>query len=439
MKKQSRSFRLSFFLTLLFSFCQFVGFDPYLSSTFAQSRKRSSNWERFRGPEGSGTATARNLPTQWGDTKNIVWKTKLPGAGTSSPIIIGDRIFLTCYRGYGAPGEPAGDIEDLRLDVVCLSRTKGKILWTKTIKPDFPEQATIRDQHGYSSSTPVADKDRVYIFFGKTGVFAFDYDGNQRWHQQVGSKLNGWGSAASPVLYDDLLIVNASVESESLVALDKRTGKIKWQAGGIKEAWNTPLLMKNRRGKMELIVPILQKVLSFSPKTGQKLWTCDTGISWYMVPSAVANNGIVYSIGGRSGDSLAIKTGGSGDVTQSHRLWKLNKGSNVSSPVYHQGKLYWMHEKLGIAYCVDASSGKIIYEERVSRAGQIYAAPVLADGKIHYLARNGRAFVIAADPRYKLLATNQLEERGRFDASPAVADNRLFIRSNKYLYCIGYK
>ncbi len=439
MKKQTKSFRFSFLITLFFLFYQFVGADSLFSSASAQNRKSFRNWEQFRGPAGSGIATARNLPTQWGDTKNIIWKTELPGAGTSSPVIIGDRIFLTCYRGYGAPGKPTGDINNLRLKVVCLSRSEGKILWIKTIKPNFPEQATIRDQHGYSSSTPVADGDRVYVFFGKTGVFSFDYDGNQLWHRRVGSKLNGWGSAASPVLYENLLIVNASIESESLVALDKKTGKEKWRTGGIKEAWNTPLLMKNRQGKEELIVPIFQNVLSFSPQTGRKRWTCDTGINWYMVPSAVANNGIVYVIGGRSGDSLAIKSGGSGNVTQSHRLWKLNKGSNVSSPIYYQGKLYWMHEKLGIAYCVDASTGKIIYEQRVPRAGQIYAAPALADGKIHYLARNGRAFVIAADPQYKLLATNQLEERGRFDASPAIADNRLFIRSNKYLYCIGYK
>ena len=414
-----------------------IGSDSLSSPVYAQNRRQAADWPQFRGTEGLGVATARNLPTEWSDNKNIVWKTELPGAGTSSPIIIGDRIFLTCYRGYGIPGEPGGDMNDLRLQVVCLSRTKGNILWSKTIEPNFPEQPAIRDEHGYSSSTPVADQDRVYVFFGKTGVFAFDHDGKQLWHHLVGSKLNGWGSAASPVLYDNLLLVNASVESESLVALDKKTGRERWRADGIKEAWNTPLLMKGSRGKTELIVPIFQNVLSFSPKTGQKLWQCETGINWYMVPSAIANNGTIYCIGGRSGNSLAIKAGGRGNVTRSHRLWTLNKGSNVSSPIYEKGKLYWMHENLGIAYCVDASSGKIIYEERVPRAGQIYASPVLADGKLYYLARNGRAFVIAADPHFKLLATNQLEQRGRFDASPAVADNRLFIRSNKYLYCIG--
>ncbi|MBL4884879.1 MAG: PQQ-binding-like beta-propeller repeat protein [Planctomycetaceae bacterium] len=437
MNKRSSSCLTLFIFASAFTVLQVIGLSSLSVNAYAQGKKQIDDWAQFRGTGGSGISTARNLPERWSDTDNIVWKTRLSGAGTSSPVIIGDRIFLTCYRGYSVAGETPGEMEDLRLDVICLSRTKGNILWTKSIKPDFPEQPTIRDEHGYSSSTPAADKDRVYVFLGKTGVFAFDYDGNQVWHRQVGSQLNGWGSAASPVLYENLLLVNASVESESLVALDKKTGKEKWRVNGIKEAWNTPLLMKNMSGETELIVPIVQKIRSFSPKTGRELWTCDTGINWYMVPSAVANQGIVYCIGGRSGDSLAIKTGGIGDITQTHLLWKLNKGSNVSSPIFYQGYLYWMHEKLGIAYCVDASTGKVIYEERIPRAGQIYAAPVLADGKLYYLSRNGRTFVIDAVPQFRLLATNQLEERGRFDASPAVADNKLFIRSNKYLYCIG--
>ena len=399
----------------------------------------NQDWPQFRGPGGLGVAKATGLPTKWSPDENLVWKTPLPGAGTSSPVMIGDRIFLTCYRGYGATGQPQSDLKDLRLDVVSLKRSTGEILWTKTVQPALPEQPTIRDQHGYSSSTPVADRQRVYVFFGKTGVFAFDYDGNQLWTAKVGSKLSGWGSAASLVLYNDLVIVNASVESESLVALDKTNGEQKWRSGGIREAWNTPLLTRTASGSTELIVPIFQKVLGFDPSSGEQLWSCDTGIDWYMVPSVVARDGIVYCIGGRSGDSLAVRAGGRGDVTQSHRLWTRNKGSNVSSPILHDGHLYWMHEKLGIAYCADATTGEIVYEERLPRAGQIYASPVLADGKLYYVNRGGRVFVVSAEPEFKLLATNELEDRGRFDASPAVADNRLFLRSNRFLYCIGKK
>jgi len=400
-----------------------------------------ADWPQFRGVGGLGVAAETTLPTTWSENENLVWKTALPGAGTSSPIIIGDRIFLTCYRGFGAPGQSGGDIDDLRLDIVSMRRDTGDILWTKTVTPVLPEQESIRDKHGYSSSTPVADGERVYVFFGKSGVFAFDYDGNRLWHADVGSKLSGWGSAASPVLFGDLLIVNASVESESLVALDKNTGTEKWRVEGIRQAWNTPLLMEvageNNGGNTELIVPIVKKVLAFDPATGKSLWTCDTGIGWYMVPSLIARDDIIYCIGGRSGDSLAIRAGGRGDVTNTHLLWARNKGSNVSSPILHQQHLYWVHEKLGIAYCVEAPTGKIMYEQRMPRAGQFYASPVLADGKLYYINRGGTAFVVAAKPEFQLLATNELESRGRFDASPAVADDRLFLRSNRFLYCIG--
>jgi outer membrane protein assembly factor BamB len=397
----------------------------------------TKDWLQFRGGEGLGTSGETRLPVTWGPDENIVWKTELPGAGTSSPILIGDRIYLTCYSGFGIPEKPQGSMNDLKLHIVCLNRKDGAIRWTRPLEPKLPEQQTIRDEHGYSSSTPVADDERVYVFFGKTGVFAFSHDGERLWHADVGSKLNGWGSAASPILYGDLVIVNASVESDSLVALNKTTGEEKWRTGGIREAWNTPLLAKAPDGKTELVVPIIRNILGFDPATGEKLWTCDTGIDWYMVPCAVAQDGIVYCIGGRTGGALAVRAGGRGNVEQSHRLWTGKKGSNVSSPIAHNGHMYWMHDSQGIAYCASLSTGDIVYEQRIPRADQVYASPVLGDGKLYYVSRGGRTFVIAAQPEFKLLATNELEQRGRFDASPAIADGRLFIRSNRFLYCIG--
>ncbi len=407
----------------------------FVTPTFAQ--QKNAQWRQFRGPNGLGVTSA-NLPTTWGPSKNIAWKTELPGPGTSSPVVTGDQIFLTCYTGYNIPGEASGSMDDLRLHLLCLKRSNGKIVWKRTVTPKLPEQGRIRESHGYASSTPVVDDKRVYVFFGKTGVFAFDHAGKEQWRASVGSRISGWGSAASPLLFGDLLIVNASVESGDLVALDKRTGKEKWRASGIREAWNTPLLMTTAKRQPELIVPILRQILAFDPSSGKKLWWCDTGITWYMVPSAVAGNGIVYSIGGRSGvAALAVRSGGRGDVTETHRLWMGKKGSNVSSPILHDGHLYWMHDNLGIAFCADAKTGKIVYQERIPRSGQIYASPVLADGKLYFVSRSGRTFVIAAQPRFKLLAVNELEERGRFNASPAVADRQLLLRSNRYLYCIG--
>jgi outer membrane protein assembly factor BamB len=367
-----------------------------------------------------------------------MWQTELPGAGASSPIIIGKKVFLTCYSGFAVPGQPRGHMDQLQLHVVCLNREDGQILWDKKVAPKLPEQATIRENHGYASSTPAADQDRVYVFFGKSGVYAFDHAGQQVWQAEVGSRLNGWGSAASLVLHRGLVIVNASVESESLVALDTKTGKEAWRARGIREAWNTPTLVSTSAGQTELVVAMLQKVLGLDPATGEQLWSCANEIGWYIVPSVVGQGGNVWSIGGRSGiAAVAIRTGGRGDVTTTHRLWTSRKGSNVSSPVVHDGHLYWMHDNQGIAYCAEAASGQIVYEQSIPRAGQFYASPVLVDGKLYYVARTGRTYVVKANPKYELLAVNEPLERSMFNASPAIAAGRLFLRSDRFLYCIG--
>ncbi|MEX2186515.1 MAG: PQQ-binding-like beta-propeller repeat protein [Pirellulales bacterium] len=394
----------------------------------------AGDWTQFRGPGGSGIAESNSLPTTWSADENVLWKTDLPGAGASSPILIGDRIYLTCYTGYS---ENRGDIAKLTRHLICLNRTDGKIRWTKEVAAKQPEEEKNREGHGYATSTPVADADRVYVFFGKSGVLAFDHDGQQLWQTDVGDGTNGWGSAASPILYKNTVIVNASVESESMVALDRESGKEIWRARGIKEAWNTPILAQTANGKTELVVAIFRKLLGFDPDTGKELWNADTKIDWYMAPSLIAHDGVVYSVGGRTGGSLAVRLGGRGNVDETHRVWLGKKGSNVTSPVYHEGHVYWMHENLGIAYCAEAVTGKIVYEERVRGAGQVYASPVLADKKIYYFNRQGTAFVLPAKPEYELLATNEVEPRATFNSSPAVADDRLFVRTDKAIYAIG--
>jgi hypothetical protein len=384
-----------------------------------------------------GLSNAKGLPVKWSAVQNIVWKTPLPGAGASSPIVWGNHIYLTSYTGYFVPGQSGGSLDELNRHLICVSKDNGEILWDKPEKAKLPEEERIRD-HGYAANTPAADADRVYAFFGRSGVFAFDHQGKQLWQADVGSNTRGWGTSASPVLHEDLVFINASVESESLIALDRRTGKEKWRAGGIREAWNTPVIVKTQAGDEELVVTIQGKVLAFEPDSGKPLWSCNTDITWYMVPCAVASEGVVYVLGGRSGTAaLAVRAGGRGDVTQSHRLWTSNKGSNVTSPVLHDGNLYWMHDQLGIAYCAKADSGDLVYQKRMDSAGQVYASALLADGKLYYLTRSGRLFVLAAKPEYELLATNELRDGGQFNASPAVTGNRLLIRSDKFLYCIG--
>ena len=409
-----------------------------LASGFHQSLANAQEWAQFRGPTGQGVSQNQGPPAQWTADKNFAWKTPLPGPGGSSPIVLGDRIFVTCYSGFAVPGVSAGDLGELKRHVLCLNRAEGKMLWSKEFIAVQPEQAKVRD-HGYASSTPAADADRLYVFFGKSGLFALSHDGRELWHAEVGSKVHGWGSAASPVLYKNLVVINASVESESLVALNKQTGQQVWRAGGIKESWNTPTLVPVPGGKTELVVAIMGKVLGFDPDTGEQLWTCDTGIAWYMVPSLVNDRDVVFCIGGRTGGSLAVRAGGRGDVTQSRRLWTLAKGSNVSSPILHSGHLYWLHENLGIAYCVEAGSGKLIYEERIPNAGQFYASPVLADGKLHCVSRRGAVAVLASKPTFELLARNELNDRSSFDASPAIDGRRLLVRSDKFLYAIEGK
>ena len=414
-----------------------VGFLFVASAAPISAGEKALEWPQFRGPGGQGISTAKGLPLTWSDKENLVWKTELPGAGTSSPIVVGNKIYLTCYTGFGVAGKPRGSQDLLKLHLVCLERDSGKVLWSKDVAPRLPEQMSIREEHGYASSSPAADSERIYCFFGKTGVFAFDHDGRQLWQADVGSRLNGWGSASSPLLYQDLVIINASVESDSLVALDKKTGKEVWRTPGMRESWNTPLIMSAPGGKTELIVAIMGKVLGIDPDSGNVLWSSATDIGWYMVPSLIADDGIVYALGGRPGGGLAVRAGGRGDVTRSHRLWTSRKGNNVSSPIYYQGHLYWMHDNLGLAYCAEAKTGTVVYEERVDGAQQVYASPILADGKLYYVGRNGRTFVIAAQPKYERLAVNTLTDRSTFNASPAVTQNRLLLRSDRYLYCVG--
>lgn len=401
----------------------------------ARARPAGGDWLQFRGPHGLGVSADPGVPTAWSATEGIVWKTPLPGPGTATPIISRDRIFVTAYTGGPAEG---GSADDVKRHLICLDRASGKQLWMSTIPGRPGEQARIREDHGYASNTPVADGERVYAFFGRAGVYAYDYSGKQLWKADVGDRAHEWGSGTSPVLYQDLLIINASVESESLVALDRRTGREVWRAPGIKESWNTPILVTLPGGKQELAVAIFRSVLGFDPQTGEKLWNCDTGINWYMVPSLVAQGDTLYCIGGRGGGgSLAIRAGGRGDVTATHRLWSNQKGSNVPSPILHEGRLYFVRDSPAVAFCLDAKTGNPLYEERLPGADQVYASPVLAGGNLYYLARNGRTFLVPAKPAFQVAATNDLGERGVYDSSPAVAGGRLYIRSKSALYCIG--
>ena len=305
------------------------------------------NWPQFRGPGGMGTSQDKELPVTWTNTENVLWKTALPGYGASSPIALDNMLYVTCYSGYGIP-DSSDNIDDLRLHLVCVDAKKGEISWDKQIKPSLPESAKVRD-HGYAAATPATDGQHLYVFFGKSGVLKFDLKGNQIWQTSVGTKTHGWGSGTSPILYEDLVIVNASVESGSLVAIKKETGKEAWRVEGMKSSWNTPHLVEISEGKYELAVSVKGFVLGFDPATGKELWRCE-GIADYICPSIVSQDGVLYAIGGRSSKTLAIKGGGRGDVTATHKLWQADVGANVSSTVIHDGHLYWVSDRSKTAY-----------------------------------------------------------------------------------------
>ncbi|MCK5802398.1 MAG: PQQ-binding-like beta-propeller repeat protein, partial [Lentisphaeria bacterium] len=298
------------------------------------------DWPQFRGPSGSGTSDEKGLPTTWSATENIVWRTPLPGHGASSPIIVGNRVFLTCFSGFGLDEKNPGEKTDLRQHVICVDRRNGRVTWNREFKgkelPKYGAFGKFTALHGFASSTPVSDGKTVYAFFGHAGVVAFDMAGQRLWVADVGSKTHGFGTGASPILYENLLIVNASVESGSLVALDKRSGKEVWRAEGIKDAWNTPVLVKAKDGRQELVIDTKDKLRAFDPQNGQALWHCAGSKSpRYICPSPVANDGILYALHGYFGPFTAIRAGGQGDAGESHRLWRTTEkgcGSNVSSP-----------------------------------------------------------------------------------------------------------
>lgn len=398
-----------------------------------------ADWLQFRGPGGLGISADKGLPVEWSAEKNIIWKVKLPGAGASCPVVKGDRVFVTCYSGYGLDTKDPGDMNDLRRHLLCLDRVTGKTVWEKEFKPLLPEHKYSGEgsYHGYAASTPLIDGKRLYVFFGKSGVYCFDLEGKEIWHSLVGKNTNGWGSGPSPIVYKDTVIINASVESGALVALDKNTGKEKWRSPGISSAWNTPVLVTTADQTQELIVSVQDRVVAVDPDSGKELWKAE-GVHRYVCPSVVANDGVVYAIGGGS-TSLAVKSGGKGEVTKTHGVWRVSKGSNVGSPIYHEGHLYWASDSGGTVFCQEAATGKVIFSERLKPdSGQIWASPILADGKLYFVSKEKGTYVVAAKPKFEQLAHNVIAgDKSRSNASIAASDGQLFLRNDQFLYCIG--
>jgi outer membrane protein assembly factor BamB len=399
-----------------------------------------AEWPGFRGPTLDGVSTERGLPVKWGPEENIVWKLKLPGAGSSSPVVWQDRVFLTCFSGYGVPGGEKAELADLRRHLLCIDRTTGKVLWQKDVPAKLPESPYSKQngEHGYSTSTPVTDGERVYVFFGRTGVLAYDFAGKEVWQAELGKYLNNFGSAASPILHKNLLIVNATVESSAVVALDKLTGKEVWRTKVYGDCWSTPVPVE-ADGKTELVLNGLTELNGLDAEKGGILWKCSTPGSSYASSTPVVRNGIIYIMGaGFDGRwCMAVRPGGKDDVTNTHIVWKqLKAGASYCSPLLIGDRLYYFS---GVAGCLKADTGAIIFQERLAALGTEYSSPVSADGKIYLFTRRKGVYVLAAKDKLELLAENNLGDGTDFVASPAISQGQLFVRSQQYLYCIGAK
>jgi outer membrane protein assembly factor BamB len=393
---------------------------------------QAADWPRFRGPTGEGISNDLEIPTEWSETKNLKWKLEMPGKGFSSPIVVGDHVFVTCYS------QSDDETAKLTRHLLCVDRNDGKIVWTKSVVSEVTETSGpgFGTRHGHASHTPVSDGKRVFVMFGSTGVLAFDMTGKQVWRKSVGQENAAlFGSASSPILYGDSLIVTAGAESVSVRALNKETGEERWNAegGSLSRCYCTPLIVRNAQGTDELILSVPYEVWSLNPENGKLKWYAETDVDTNSCPAAVSQDGIVYVIGGRSGGRIAIQTGGKGDVGESKVLWSHRGGSYVPSPVLHNGHLYWINDQ-GVAYCVDATTGEEVSKKRLD--GKFYASAVLINDKLYVVSRFGGTFILEATPELAQVAQNRLGDDSDFSASPAVSDGQLILRSDTYLYCI---
>jgi outer membrane protein assembly factor BamB len=316
-------------------------------------------------------------------------------------------------------------------------RDDGRLLWTATLPASGREYALTHaiGLHGYASHTPAVDDAGVYVFYGASGAAAYSHDGKLRWQRDCGHGNHDWGSASSVVLAERLVVLTAGIESGNIVALDKASGREVWRRPmGESSRWTTPAVAKVK-GVEELVFAFEGAATGIDAKTGKTLWTC--GCYAWGTPKPLVHDGVVYLTG--EARMAAIRLGGRGDVTRTHKLWEVDGGSRCASAVYHDGYLYLVRSEQDIVCCVNANTGRTEYRERLAPAsGIIYASPLLAEGRVYYVSRGGGVYVVAAAPRFRLLAHNTIQgDASLFNGSPIVSRGRIVLRSDRFLYCIS--
>ena len=382
-------------------------------------------WPRWRGPSGQGLVDGSGYPDRWSATENVLWRSTVPGSGNSSPIVWADRVFLTTARDGGR-----------RLYMLAYRISDGSLLWETEVAPGPAER--VHGKNGHASATPVTDGERVYASLGGRGLVALDLDGNVLWHTEIGQVANYHGPAGSPLLYRDRLIIYQDQEGGAFVAAyDTATGAEVWRTGrDASVGWGTPVAIRVA-GRDELIVSSQHTVIAYDPDTGGELWRCG-GNRFEVIPTPVVAAGLVFCTSGRAGPTLAIRPGGSGDVTDTHVAWSTPRGSPfVPSPIVVGNYLYTINDMSSVVTCFEAATGEVLWQERLGRPMRegFSASPVAVDGKVFFTNDNGTTFVVRAGPEFELLHTNDIGASTL--ASPALVGGRWYIRTEVELLAVG--
>ncbi len=423
---RSRRFRRTQLLACWLGFAITIGGSRVVSA---------QNWPQFRGPGGQGVSAETDLPTAW-TAANVVWRTPLPGPGHSSPVIWNDRIFVTAYR------PPEGRLRRYfttaggKLFVVCLDKASGRVVWEREVPT-----TDIEDHHSTNSPaspTPVTDGTHVYVHFGSHGLICYDFDGRTVWEKRLGPVKNTWGSASSPTLLGDVLLLNSDSDGDDfLLAVDKRTGQTIWQTSrtNVTRAWPTPVVW-TVDGLSQIVVSGSRRVKAYDADTGAEIWTVD-GLTKWVTPTPVIGHGMLFAASNGPGGNavLAIRPGGRGNITKSHVAWRHKRGAPYNSSPVLVGDHLFMVKNGGVMSCLDARTGDLVWRERLPARGSYYASLVAADGKIYAVNEDGEVTVIRAGAQFEVLASSDMSERTM--ASPAISGGRIFIRTDEALYAVG--
>ena len=412
------------------------------------------DWPQWRGLNNDGMARG-DAPNEWSDTKNVAWRVAIPGRGNSSPVIWGDKLFLTTavptdgpttsltaqpQRQGRGPGGGANAGREHKFVVMCLDRRSGKTLWERVARVATTHEGYHHQYGSFASNTPVTDGKHLYAFFGSRGIYCYDLNGTLVWEkafQPMHMRL-GFGEGVAAVLDGDSLYLKFDQEQGSfLLAVDKQTGKEIWRVSRDEgSSWSPPLIVTHN-GRKQLVVSASTKVRSYDPATGKLIWEC-AGLGGNVIPAPVANSGVVYVMSGyRDPNLLAIRLGREGDLTGTDAvLWTNNRGNSyTASPVLHDGKLYFVSDS-GLLSCLDATTGKPYYrQQRLPRSYNFKASPVGANGKLYLATEEGDVVVVKMGENYEVIAVNTLTDQ-MFIATPAIAGGSIYLRSQDAVYCI---